>query len=122
MKKIITILFLLVSLTSCYKIVESDPIIVKSTIQNRQHEDEKSEWTYHYGFSMLEGKYCMHYGPETTPEKNIVTFNFLNETLLRDDLSLYNKNSNELTITYVEVYRVEKDKKTFLHNNIIKIE
>lgn len=61
-------------------------------------------------------------GPETTPEKNIVTFNFLNETLSKDDISLYNKNSNELTITYVEVYRVKKDVKTFLHNNIIKIE
>lgn len=121
MKKII-ILFLLVSLTSCYKIVESDPIVVKSTILNKQHEDEKTEYSYHYGFSMIKGNFCWHYGPETTPEKNIVTFNFLNETLSKDDISLYNKNSNELTITYVEVYRVKKDVKTFLHNNIIKIE
>jgi hypothetical protein len=106
----ITVLF-----TSCVKITQSEPIQVKCKVIYNEHQDSKTEYTYHYGYSFMKGKFCYHYGPEDISEKNIVKFVFLDDTLTRDRKALFGKDT--LCVTYVKMY----EDSIFTHNSITEI-
>ncbi len=116
MKKV---LFLLVMalLISCVKTTESNPIFTKGQVISKEHKDSETKVTYHYGYSMMKGKYCMHWGPEDFPEKNEVTFTFFNDTLTWNDKTLYDSTQATVDILYVKVY----EDSVFTHNRIISV-
>jgi hypothetical protein len=89
-------------MASCVKISKSEPITKNCKIVYKLHEDETSKMTYHYGYSVLRGKFCWHFGNEDTPEKNIVKVVFDKDTLDFDDKNFIL--SDSLRITYVNVY------------------
>lgn len=103
-------------LSSCVKITHSDDMTYKSKIFDKSYIPEKTEWKYHYGYSLMKGKICWHYGQVTTNEKYYVKFKFLDKVLERDDQGLYNRDS--ITIIYYKVYHDS----VFYNNKIVKIE
>lgn len=119
LKKIsLEILFLLVIiLVSCSKITYSDTKQTYISLISNQYIEATSVWEYHYGYSVLYGKYCYHYGENNKDEKYIVVYKFLNDTIQTDDKKLYNSLKDSLLVEYKEVY---KDS-IFYENNIEKI-
>jgi hypothetical protein len=118
--RFLLLITLILFIISCYKITESEPITTSSKIIYRHHEDKKTEYGYYYGYSMMKGKYCYHYGLHEISEENTVKFVFLGDTLYRDSKFLFNKSSDSLEIIYTKVFYVKKNEELkFSHNNII---
>lgn len=114
MKRILLII-LSVTVLSCVKITYSDNITITSEIISKNYTQETNEIKYHWGYSMMKGKYCLHFGNVHTPESYTVKIKFLNDTITRDNRELYNRDS--LLITYHKVY---KDS-VFVRNDIVSI-
>ena len=110
------IIILLIFLSSCVKITYSDKITVTSEIISKNYTQEKNEYKYHYGYSIIKGKFCWHFGNVNTPESYTVKIKFLDDTITRNDKGLYYRDS--LLITYREVYRDS----IFSHNEILSIQ
>jgi hypothetical protein len=100
---------------SCVNIKAGNPISITCPVTYRHHEDSKTEWIYHYGYSSFDGKFCLHYGPEKIPEQNIIKFTFMNEVLERNDVALFYK--SEVIVTYRKIYYDNE----FDHNEIISV-
>ncbi len=105
---------------SCTKLVDKGTYTYNSKVVSRHHEDEKTVLEYHFGYSISKGKTCYHFGPNEHPEENVIYYEFLGDTLERNDKELFNKDS--LIVTYTKVFLVEKDDMKFDHNKIISIE
>ncbi|MFA5366626.1 MAG: hypothetical protein WC333_01980 [Dehalococcoidia bacterium] len=112
---VIPMLFLI--LNSCVQVVEKGPFTCESKVINRHHEDAKTEYGYHYGYSIMKGKTCYHYGDYDVPEENEITYIFLGDTLTTNNKELYNK--DHLFITYMKIYHVEKEDTSFSHIRVI---
>jgi len=119
MKKILIIL-VSVLLFSCSKTVEEGTFEVKTSVK-KHHEDSGKEFGMHWGYSPAAQKRCYHIGVHTVPEENIVTFDFLGDTITRDSKELYNRIGDSITITYTEIYKIKKEEKTFRKNKILNI-
>jgi hypothetical protein len=120
MRKILSFLALTL-LVSCMETYEKGPFECKSPVVGKEHQDAKTEITYHYGYSVMRGKWCMHTGPEDIPEKNLVYYEFLGDTLSKNSENLYDSAGTYLNIQYVKVYTIEKDDTIFSHNRIVNI-
>jgi hypothetical protein len=113
----ITVPLIFLLFTSCVKIVEKGPFTYESRVINKHHEDAKTEYGYHYGYSVMKGKTCYHYGNYDVPEENEITYIFLGDTLTKNSKELFNK--NRLLITYMKVYHVEKEDTLFSHIRVV---
>lgn len=109
------IILLLVFLSSCVKVTKSELLTTEGHMIYRHHVDSKTEYKFHYGYDVSEGKMSYHHGYYTEPEKNEVTFRFLEDTVTYNNRELYNRAN--VIITYKKVYHDG----TFHHNQIIKI-
>jgi hypothetical protein len=67
----------------------------------------------------MKGDFCYHLGPENFPEKNIVSYIFLEETITKDSKDLFNCDS--IKIYYSKVFRVTEKDTLFLGNRINSI-
>jgi len=101
MKKLI--LLLLVILSSCVKVTHSDKMIEYCKVISTNYVSEKDEYKYHYGYSVLKGRICWHFGNVHEDEKYEVKIKFFDDTLNYNDKKLYYRDS--VKITYVKVYR-----------------
>lgn len=121
MKKLVLIALGMFLLTSCFHYSESEPYTVTGKVINKYHKDQEEKYGYHYGYSVMKGKYCYHYGSYTEEERNEVTYTFLLDTITENNKYLYDLGDN-LNITYVKLYKVTKKDSTFIENKIIKIQ
>jgi hypothetical protein len=115
------ILMMMLLFSSCVKETESEPITVSCKVTAIKHIPSQSTYGYHYGFYM--GKYQGHFGYETVPEKNIVQYVFLRDTVETNNKELYNNISMcpginpSVSVSYVKVFHDS----VFHHNKIIEI-
>lgn len=120
--KYLWILFIMaIGFTSCEKYETSDIQMTKGKFLEKDYTPAKTEYKYHYGYSIMRGKFCYHYGPTDTPARFDNLFTFKNDTLDWDDFNLYNHANvgDSLIIRYVDRYEVYKNHRKYL-GSIIK--
>jgi len=96
--------------------MKSDVRTIQGKVIAKHYEESRHESGYHYAYSAMDGKMKLTHYDRTIPEKHIVTITFLNDTIIQDSKSLYNK--DYVIISYKRVYY----DKVFRHNSIVKIE
>lgn len=104
-------------LTSCVKYTKEGPFYQESLVIAKNHEDSRIDMTYHYGYSITRGKWCMHFGPEDIPEKNEVYFLFFNDTIVCNDIVLYDSANEVVYLKYIKIYQDS----AFSHNKLINV-
>lgn len=104
MKTLILLLSFVFFAVSCTTYTETGPFYYSAKIISKVHEDAKTDVTYHYGYSVMKGKFCWHLGPEDIPEKYITQYLFFNDTLSVNDPVIYIKSNDTLFIKYNKVY------------------
>ena len=78
MKKYLWILLLL---TSCMNVSYKDGNSKQLPIVEKKFIPSHTEITYHYGYSIMKGKYCMHWGPEEINEKYFLYYMLDNDSI-----------------------------------------
>ena len=106
----------LIFLTSCYEIHTSELKNTKGFLIDTVYTPSHSEYCYHYGYNMMNGKYEWHMGNDNKPESYNVRFTFLNTTMCYDSKEIYESITDTFTIAYVDSYRVKKNKKDSTFN------
>lgn len=106
--------------SACVDQVEKGPFEYKSQIIRKFHKDAETVVEYHYGYSVMRGKFCYHLGPNDHPEENVVIYEFLGDTIQDNNKSLYDSLSYNILIRYMKVFSVEKNDTIFLRNKIIE--
>jgi phosphate/sulfate permease len=76
-----TSLILIIFLSSCIDIKYENKEPIKIQIINKKIITAHSELTYHYGYSVIKGKFCFHYGEENIPTKYIINYIINNDTI-----------------------------------------
>jgi len=96
--------------------MQSDIRFIEGKVISRYYEKPITETGYHYVYSYSKGKMILAYYSKTIPEKYMVTFVFLNDTITHNNKTIYN--NDYVLINYKKVYYDG----IFHHNQIIKIE
>lgn len=110
MKNIILLLSL-IFLTSCYEVHTSKPKIAKGFLVDTIYTPSHSEYCYHYGYNIMNGKFEWHFGNDDKSETYNVRFIFLNDTMWLNSKEIYKSVTDTFTITYTDSYLVKKNKK-----------
>lgn len=115
------VLIFLIGFTSCKKYETSDIQITKGKFLEKTYTPAKTEWTYHYGYSVMKGKICYHYGPTDTPARFDNLFIFKGDTLDWNDINLYRHANagDSLLIRYIDKFEVYKNHKKYI-GSVIK--
>lgn len=104
---IILSLFLL----SCERYYETRTS-VNGVVTSKEYEEAKDVMEYHYGWSMMRGEFCYHFGLNHHDEKFKTTVVTKGDTSVSNSKEIYNKYNENDTITMVEVRHFrENDKK-----------
>jgi len=119
--KIIYLLIGILLMSSCSKSFIEGPFTYTGEVVSKYHEDAKSEMTYHYGYSVMRGKICWHWGRENIPEKNMISYEFLGDTLETNNSDLYKAVSDSVKILYNRSYLIHKKDTVFNRNIIIEV-
>jgi hypothetical protein len=61
MKKILLVLLLMITITSCERYTYKDQIF-KGVVTSKDSTEAYSKYEYHYGWSAWRGKFCWHWG------------------------------------------------------------
>jgi hypothetical protein len=81
-------LILLLFLISCIDIKYENKEPIKIQIIKKEIITAHSEFTYHYGYSVMKGKFCLHYGEENIPTKYVLQYLLNNDTIYENIDSL----------------------------------
>lgn len=101
---------------SCIKYTETGPFNYSANIISKTHEDARTDVIYHYGYYVINGKFCWHLDPEDIPEKYITQYIFFNDTLSVNDPIIYIKSTDTLFIQYNKIYADSMFKRTRIVN------
>lgn len=107
------ILICSILLISCVERKESGIKITTATLIGKEFVPSQEKSGYHYGYSVMKGKYCYHYGTYTESEKYYITLTYTikNPKSIRDTLNYDNgfmyeniKSTDRILVLYREVY------------------
>ena len=120
MKNKILLLILLLSLISCDKIITKQSN-VKGVITEKYHKDAEDKFEYFYGYSMMKGGFCFHWGINHYNEEFSTTIVVNNYKEINRYSDIYQKYNEGDSISMIQQIRIrEKDKKVLDTIYIIK--
>lgn len=97
-------------LISCVERKESGIKITPAHIVSKEFVPSQEKSGYHYGYSVMKGKYCYHYGSYTESEQYNITLGYSiggeQKELQYDNSDLYKNldSSDKILILYREIY------------------
>ncbi len=111
MKNKVFLLILLLSLVSCDKVITKQTN-VKGVITEKYHKDAEDKFEYFYGYSMMKGGFCFHWGINHHEEEFSTTIVVNDYREVNGYSDIYQKYDKGDSINMIQQIRIrEKDKK-----------